>query len=369
MGIDNISIPEIKPGVVFFPSPAEAAEWLGFNTSPRNIAKWLAEFVGARHILPSDKTLDNLKTKRGVRQKTLRRFIYAVIRAIYKKMGLSHLKAIEMPQEDVHIFDIGFFWKTIPHALQHGLASSGDTLDLTLFINFIAQRTQDYQEQFEFLKPLLKKTDTNKLSRADLVRRDVPYTLLTRSEQIKLLSGTASTSFDLETAKLLLLYNNDFYLSLIAILDNIVTDDISKQYKDQGIQFPLADTGLLIHVLKKNEDKYLGKFFNWYQETIESNNTEMAKYIPLPYTAKIDIEVNQRDRYKQWRNGNARPSNQMLLDYFDNMGQTELWLYAIFMKAIDAQLVGDNAPLIRWVYSPENYARYYQHFRSLNPNT
>ncbi len=364
MGIDNISIPEIKSGVAFFPSPEEAAEWLGFNTSPRNTAKWLAEFVGARHTLPSDKTLDNIKTKRGVRQKTLRRFIYAVIRVINRKMGLSQLKAIEMPQEDVHIFDIGFFWKTIPHALQHGLASSGDTLDLTLFINFIAQRTQDYQEQFE----LIKRTDINKLCPFDLLKKGIPYTLLTDSERTKLLSITLKT-YDLEAGRLSLLYSNDFYLSLMAIMDNIVTDDISKQYKDQGIKNPLADTGLLIHVLKRSEDKYLGKFFNWYQETVESNNTEMAKHIPLPYTAKSDIEVNQRDRYRQWRNGNARPSNQMLSDYFDNMGQPELWFYAIFMKAIDAQLVGDNAPLIRWVYSPENYARYYEHFRSLNPNT
>lgn len=363
MAFQNISIPSIRPGVSFFPSPAETCDWLGLPSSPRQIIKMMAEVTNSRNTLPSDKTLDNLKTKKGVRWSTMRPFIWTVIRELYGKIGLSFVRQFPLPKQDIHKLDIGFFWKPIAPSIQHGLSSSGNTLDISLFTKFIEHRTTDYQEQFEFFKRHYNNPSILNENPSVFIEKDIVHTLLTSTEQAHLLNALQTNRFDEESIELLSLYKNDFWLSLMAVVDNIITKHAIQEYEDNGVDYPFAKSGLLVDILAQTEKTYLGKFYAFLKVTLEETYQELSQYVPIPYSENLDTVQEKIDRLKEWRSGKTKPSTKTLLEYFENMGQFMLSAYAVLMKAIDIQVRGQDGDFHKAAYTSANYARYFDHFK------
>lgn len=368
----KIKIPQIKAGNPFLPSPDEVSKFLGFPSSPRERIKWAnAAFVGAS--LPTDRTLDNISNE-GIRWKSIRSFAFRITKIISKK-GLN-LRDF-LPSEDVHKADLSFFWSKTLIGLQQGLNSTNSDLDISPIIQYVDNRCAAYQLQFDFL--LNSSITENENLTAHISGYYLPvvnFTLLNSGEKrlVECWLKSPVDEVNEETTLALGIFFHDFWLSLMAVLDNIIIRDWGKFMNEGTTCELLKQYGVFGIIFKREETTYLGKFFSFIKEISDQNYSQLSTNVPLAFSEYkkngVSRHETQRERFKEWRNGKSIPSVNALNQFFSTWdfgrGGTELLVCGIFMRALD---VNNTHISIPFCTSIRKYDRYYKHYQNRPPNS
>lgn len=335
---EKFHIPIIKLANPFIPTPDEVTLFLGLPTSPRERFKLLSEIFNIDG-LPSDRTLDNIP-KDGIKHSTMNEFEQNIIKNlpfVSADMNEFNLK------KKFHCHDLTQLWRLTIYGVK---LPEEFYLFMAPLIDFMLKRCEDYQPQFEVIKDFQDKhnrkikLDMNQVA-IDCYSPIIKSTLLTSAEQkeinnlfCELKKGTKKTSPEMESALLMLI--NDFWLSLFAVIDNVIIKLWIKQYDKRKME-PF-ETGFLGAVLNYDEKTFLGRFFSCLKSMSGKNYADLASYVYLPISefgrnGKTKKEV-QIERFKEWRSGKSVPSVEALIRYFEHDETTgvELTIYAILMQ-------------------------------------
>ena len=361
---EKFRIPIIKTGNPFIPSPDDLTLFLGLPTSPRERLKLLRKIFNIDG-LPSDRTLDNIH-KGGIKYSTINEFEQNIIKQApfeFADMNKFNLK------EKFHCLDLTQLWRhtiygiKVPEALH---------LFIAPLIKFIFQRCEEYQPQFEVIKKYNEKSkiDINHIA-FDYYSPIIKSTLLTSAEQkelnnffCKLKKGVKETKeISPEFKSAFLVFINDFWLSLFAVIDNMIINLWIKQHDEMNIES--YESGFLGAVLNRDNKTFLGRFFSLLKKISCKSYAELSSYVNLPISefernGKTEKET-KIERFKEWRSGKSVPSVEALIRYFehDELTGAELTIYAILIRALDTIKKQE----LTSVYTLENYKRHYTHHK------
>lgn len=387
--MDKFQLPILKTEQFFIPSIMEVSEFFGCGSSPRRLMRFFARITNTTQTLPSNRSLDNI-AKKGVKWSTIRPFIWAVIRFVYKSgFKISDIPKPNLPKNKDKISKLElslYLWETSIREFAKGLKQSSPDMDITLFQGFIEQRTKQYRPSIDIITAFKTSSKTEIDNQTLLCFYDsfLPNTLLTNDEQstirifisrIEYISlSQQKLSIDITKEELeeltpaFYLLQNDFYLSLFSIIDITLLNDTENLEK-----YPC---GLLGKILAQESQTFLGKFFLAMKIGWEVNYADVAKYVHLPSSeykrngsSKLDIQI---ERFKEWRSGKSLPSNKAIFALFEAMSFDDkfkiydtdsLSIYASLMLNLDKQAQSD--PSMKLAFTQDNYQRYFENFKKM----
>lgn len=391
--MDKFQLSPLKTAQFFIPSIMEVSEFLGCGSSPRKLMRFFAQITNTTQTLPSNRSLDNIAMK-GVKWSTIQPFIWSVIRALYKTgFKFSDLPKPNLPKnknkDKISKLELNLYlWESSIGGFENGLKQSASNMDISLFQCFIEQRIKHYRPTIEMVEAFraTSKSDIDNKTILSFLDYLLPHTLLTTEEKIQVRSVFSKiksitlqrTKIDITEVELtksmpiLGLLQNDFYLSLFAIIDITLlnnTDNLGNYHN-----------GLLGKILTQDSQTFLGKFFLAMKIGWKLTYTDIAQHIHLPSSeykrngsSKLDVQI---ERFKEWRSGKSLPSNKTILALFDDLSSDDkfkiydthtLSIYAILMLNLDKQ--AKKNPSINIVFTQHNYQRYFVHYKKKQLHT
>ena len=392
----KISLKPLRSYNPFFPSPDEFAEFMGANVSVRNKVKTFAPLMDIE-VNIADRSLDNLGNT-GVSLKTASTLAENVLTYL-RRVNLRFPNLFKLRR--LMAADVGIYWEQAIEGYRCSQDPTRNELELNLAYieNFIKTRQRDIQPQLDILRKHRGKKSTPDFELiAELYSLVLPKTRLITLEQETVFNifkeGLHHGKLVPEDEAALLLFINDFNLSLLATVDHTLIDYYERYLQEQRICVSSASkwpsSGIIYDVFTQDGTTYFDRFISYLKWFSGKSYTELAEAVPVTRSGKEkgeeDLEANdsgrqlidiQKETLKDWRKGKTRPSIEKLNGFFSELkllNTFDLTLYGVIFLGIDkyiAKMVNadqskpQKQELLEQVFSAEHYKRHYDKWKKL----
>lgn len=392
MSSNKVTFPLFDIKNPFLPSPNEVQAFLGYPSSARGLLKMMGKYLNI--TLPiSDRSLDNFGTT-GISQNLANKVMTQIETKVNNRFAHKDI----LPSEPFSMLDLGVVWLINDKALQATCPEVYQEFRLDKLFEFINQRCKHYQSLLDFITQSNVKNRSPEGSELFEITKEfyslvIEHTRLTEQEQndcLNLFKNKASNlnhQASQNEYQALMFFIYDFYLSLFAVIDILITNKrirLAKQH-NWPLNHPYYDTGYLSGILKCEGKCCFDLYLTYIHQITGLSFYKLAKCIPvdIKYQANSSVSLEQQERDKQaqlesaqrtrldeWRKGQTKPSFDRICQFLENLGcvdSFDLAIYGIICQAIDRDLPQrsqhEQKMMTEQLYTPEHYNIYYDHYK------